>query len=333
MFGTVHAKLTRRLALWCVAPLPVERRRRIDRWLRGRDQFRKLAHADLVVVSHGKSGRTWLRVMLSGFYARLYGLRGNPLLGFDNLHRADARIPKVFFTHDNYLKDYTGNRTSKRDFYGKKVILLVRQPQDVTVSEYFNWKHRMKPGKMYLNDFPPHGEDVSIFEFAMRPCGIDRVVGFMNLWAQELSNLDHVLMVRYEDMRQDPAREFARIVQFAVAPEGLEGIDAGAVEDAVAWAVEHASLENMRRMEQHESRWWGGGRLKPGDPDNPQSYKVRRARVGGYRDYFEPEQVAAIDAKIETELSPHFGYRLAGTPRPGPGVGPPAAAPRNTATR
>ena len=50
-------------------------------------------------------------------------------IGFDNLHRKDARIPRVFFTHDNYLRDFTGNRDSKRDFYDKKVVLLVRQPE------------------------------------------------------------------------------------------------------------------------------------------------------------------------------------------------------------
>ena len=127
MFQTVLAKLTRRVVLACSAPFPVERRRRIDRWLRGREQHRRLRGADVVVVSHGKSGRTWLRVMLSGYYQRLFGLAGEALLGFDNLHRADPRIPKVFFTHDNYLKDYTGHRDTKRDFYDKKVILMVRR--------------------------------------------------------------------------------------------------------------------------------------------------------------------------------------------------------------
>jgi hypothetical protein len=247
--------------------------------------------------------------MLSGFYHRVYGLSGNALLGFDNLARADPRIPKVLFTHDNYLKDYTGNRASKSDFYQKRVILLVRQPQDVVVSEYFNWKHRMKPGKMYLNDFPPHGDDVSMFEFAMRPCGLDRVLEFMNLWARELPNLEHLLLVRYEDMRRDPESEFRRIVRFCLGSEPRGELDAAEVEEAVRWAVEHASLENMRRMEQRESRWWGGGRLKPGDRHNPHSYKVRRALVGGYRDYFETGQIDAIDAKVAAELSPRLGYR------------------------
>lgn len=302
MLRSIIAQVTRRAAMRCAFFLPLERRRRLDRWLRGREQFRKLRAADVVVVSHGKSGRTWLRVMLSAFYRSAYGVPREILLGFDNLHRADPRIPKIFFTHDNYLRDYTGSGTSKRDFYGKKVILLVRQPQDVVVSEYFNWKHRMKPDKMYLNDFPPRGEEVSLFEFTMRPCGLSRVLGFMNEWAQEIPKVESLLVVRYEDMRADPEAALHRIVGFLGAP------DSGA---AIEEAVEYASVENMRQMEQRAASRWGGGRLKPGDPSNPDSFKVRRARVGGYRDYYEAAELVRLDARVEAELAPLFGYARA----------------------
>ncbi len=299
MFRTIVTKSVRRIARWGVFFLPEERRRGIERWLRGRDQFQKLRRADIVIVSPGKSGRTWLRVMLSGFYHHAYGLRGEALLGFDNLHRKDSRIPVVFFTHDNYLKDYTGNVDSKRDFYDKKVVLMVRQPQDVVVSEYFNWKHRMKPDKMYLNHFPAREENVSIFDFTMRPCGLPRVLALMNLWASELPHMKDVLLLRYEDMRSDPAAEFQRIVRFMGGPLRRDSIEA---------AVEFASLENMRRMEQRETFRMGGGRMKPRDPSNPHSYKVRRALVGGYRDYYDEAETVKIDAMVDSELSPIYGY-------------------------
>jgi len=35
---------------------------------------------------------------------------------------------------------------------------------------------------------------------------------------------------------------------------------------------------------------------------------VRRAKVGGYRDYFDDEQVAKIDKLVNTRLSGVFGY-------------------------
>ena len=65
-------------------------------------------------------------------------------------------------------------------------------------------------------------------------------------------------------------------------------------------------FENLRRLEaEHAFR---GRRLAPADPDNADLYKVRRGKVAGYRDYFNEEQLAAIDRLTSTTLSPFFGY-------------------------
>ncbi len=49
--------------------------------------------------------------------------------------------------------------------------------------------------------------------------------------------------------------------------------------------------------------------MMPRDKDNPNSFKVRRAKVGGYRDYFTDEEVAAIDQRLADTLDPMFSYR------------------------
>jgi hypothetical protein len=49
--------------------------------------------------------------------------------------------------------------------------------------------------------------------------------------------------------------------------------------------------------------------MRAKDRSNPDSYKVRRAKVGGYRDYFEDDQLADMDALVNSSLSPMFGYR------------------------
>ena len=69
------------------------------------------------------------------------------LLVFDNLHRKNPAIPTIFFTHDNYLKDFTGHGDNKGDYYGNQVVLLVRNPAAVVVSPYFQWTFRMRPRK------------------------------------------------------------------------------------------------------------------------------------------------------------------------------------------
>ena len=63
----------------------------------------------------------------------------------------------------------------------------------------------------------------------------------------------------------------------------------------------------MKKMEQESHFKGAGARVKPGDKDNPQSFKVRKAKVGGYRDYFTDEQCSELDAMV-AQLDPQFGY-------------------------
>lgn len=294
-------KISRFLILAAAAPfLSKPRQIALERYLRGKEEARKLALCDAVIVSYGKSGRTWLRLMLSRFYQSKHQLRTRQLLGFDNYHRKNPAIPKLFFTHDNYLKDYTGNKDSKVDYAGHKVVLLVRDPRDVAVSQFFQWKFRMRPGKKDLNQYPPHGSKTSLYDFVMHTsCGLPRIIEFFNRWAQEMPRLDKLLLIRYEDLRADTAGELKRITEFL----GTPGTQAE-IEDAVAYA----SVENMRKLEQEKKFWLSGSRLVPKDKSNPDSYKVRRAKVGGWRDYFDEDQAATIDALVNERLSPVFGY-------------------------
>lgn len=313
----VWKTVSRQLVLALAFALPRERRIALERWLRGREEFRKLRLADAVVVSYGKSGRTWVRVMLSRYFKLAYGLRGERLLGFDNFHRQDARVPRLFFTHDNYLRDYTGAGRSRRDFRDKRVVLLVRSPQDTAVSQFFQWKFRMRSRKKDLNRYPEHGADVPIYDFVMRPeSGLPRIIDFMNAWAEELPALKESLVVRYEDLRADPEACLRRIVRFLGGPDDAE---------AIRGAVEYASIENMRGLETKRTFWLAGSRMTPKDKSNPDSFKVRRAKVGGYRDYFDEDQAARIDALVRDELSPVYGYGGETAPAQTPG-GPAAGA-------
>jgi len=299
---TVFKKVSRFLILGLCFWMPAQRKIRLERWLRGREEFYKLERADCVVVSFGKSGRTWLRVLLSRFYQLKHDLPEHNLIGFDNLHRKNAAIPRIFFTHDNYLKDYTGNADSKKDYYGKKVILLARNPLDTTVSQYFQWKFRMRPGKKALNDYPEHGSDVDIFPFMMdREAGLPKVIDYLNLWAREAPKCADFLLVRYEDMRADTAGTLQRILKFIGTP---------GTPEQIRGAVEFASVENMRAMETKRTFRMSGSRMVAKDASNPDSFKVRKAKVGGYRDYFDDAQVLEMQALVKKELADFYDFPL-----------------------
>lgn len=298
---TLWKKISRYLLLAAAFPfLSKPRRIALERYLRGMEEARKLALCDAVIVSYGKSGRTWLRVMLSRFYQTKHHLPTRQLLGFDNLHCKNPAIPRLFFTHDNYLKDYTGHTDSKRDYYGRKVVLLVRDPRDIAVSQFFQWKYRMRAGKKSLNQYPPHGSEASLYDFVMHEtAGLPKIIDFLNLWAQEMPKLDQLLLVRYEDLRADTVGQLKRITDFL----GTSG-----TEEEIRDAVAYASVENMRKLEQEKKFWLSGSRLIPKDKSNPDSYKVRRAKVGGWRDYFDHEQTAIIDALVNGKLAPIYRY-------------------------
>ena len=313
---TLAKKGARRRLRWRLRGVDEGARLRAERRLRGEEQYHSLRRCDLAVVSFGKSGRTWLRVMLSEVLRRRYGLPADLVLSFDNFHRLDPRAPRIFFTHDNYLKDFTGEPDSKAHFYDKPVVLLVRDPRDVSVSNYFQWKFRMKPDKKKINDYPPAGSAIGVAEYLLSDHGgsLADVIAFLNRWAAELPRIGRLHLLRYEDLRRDPESQLRALLEFMEVP---------ADEQVVADAVDYASYENMKAREQGSARGpgrWLGGRLRPRDRDNPDSYKVRRAKVGGYRDYCTDAEVVRIDALVAERLDPRFGYGLP-VPR--------AAAPEN----
>lgn len=261
-------------------PLPDRWRKTYARRVRGWLEARQVARAGTLVLSHAKSGRTWLATMLSA-YERAAGVS----LG-------------VFFSHDNYIRDWTAGRTQPWHA-GKRVVLLVREPGDVLVSFYHHWQHRMKPGKRWVNDYPPG--PLTLWEFTEHPrTGLAQLIAFMNRLAAETAGRDDVLRVRYEDLRARPQEALEALIRFV----------AGSVDPAaVRAAIEFGSFENMQRLERgNADDPRASGRLKPGDVNNPQSFKVRSGRVGGYREAYTPEHVASIDAQLRATLDPGFGY-------------------------
>lgn len=288
------------LVPWGLFFLPGKKRTTLERWLRGREEWRKLERADYVIVSWGKSGRTWLRLMISQIFQVKYKLSKTSFLEFDNLQRVNDKIPVVLFTHGNYIRDYTNEWTTKNTFYNKKVILLVRDPRDVAVSQFFQWKYRMKPRKKIINEYPAHNSDISIYDFVVNhQAGLHRVIEFFNGWAAEQNQMHDLLVVRYEDLRTEPHIHLKRMLDF---------MDVAASEDEIDDAIQFAAYDNMKQLEQSQGVQASGQRMRPGDQSNPDSFKVRRAKVGGYRDYFTANQVQAIDAMVDRELVPAFGY-------------------------
>jgi len=75
--------------------------------------------------------------------------------------------------------------------------------------------------------------------------------------------------------------------------------------------AEFASVENLRKKEKENYFWRSGSRVQAKDVNDPNTFKVRKAKVGGYHDYFDDDQVAELNAMVDSNLLPRFGYTRA----------------------
>ena len=67
-----------------------------------------------------------------------------------------------------------------------------------------------------------------------------------------------------------------------------------------------AAFENLQKLETAGTFSQGGMKLV--DANDPTTYKVRRGKVGGYREDFNAQQVAELEALVRDNILPELGY-------------------------
>lgn len=250
---------------------------------------------DAFLISFPKCGRTWLRVMLGHAMADAAGIKvGNPMR-FTKAEAVAPGVPRILATHDDSPQNKPADTVlrSKRAYSGTKVVFLVRDPRDVIVSLYFHVTRRR--GRHY---------DGTISDFVRdRNGSLASLLAFYDAWIAQDDT--PVLLVRYEAMQDDPGRELQRVLEFV----GVRGL----AEGAVARAVEQASFERLQRAEREGTA--NTKALRTSKADDPESFKVRRGKVGGYVDYLTPEDIRFVDAAIAASPGArHLGYAVSPAP-------------------
>jgi hypothetical protein len=272
----------------------LEQRRQAG-WLRVHEtrlrEFRRSLQINAYIVSYPKCGRTWVRMMLGRYL--LGEQAGDPLEVFE-LTKAKPGVPNVEFTHDDYpqLKPTDRLCTDKSMYRGKKVVLLVRDPRDVVVSYYFQYTRR--GAKERANDAQFNG---TLSDFIRQNIGgLNSIIGFYNIWALNRMIPASFYTLRYEALHTNPDDELHRLIEFLGIP------DFGGT--ARKSAIQHATFKNMRRIE--EADLLKNPRLRTGAAGDPEAFKVRRGVVGGYRNYFTPDDMLYVDDVIRRTLDPSY---------------------------
>jgi hypothetical protein len=240
-------------------------------------------------------------VLLSHLFHLRYGVPANQLIEFDNLHRPCPAIPKVHFIRDTAFPEHDPSGSEFRIATHQKVIFLVRDPRDTAISFYYHVRHRATSRELSRKAIPESARNLTVYEFVAHPdYGVPRVMRFLNRWRQEAARLESSVILRYEDLRAHPEAELTKLARF---------LRLDVDEAQVAAAVRFASFENLQRLER--ARFFRSERLAAGDVHDPDTFKVREGKVGGYRQHLTPEQIEAIDRMVETELDPGFAYSSA----------------------
>ncbi|MCK8517000.1 sulfotransferase domain-containing protein [Methylonatrum kenyense] len=265
-------------------------------WRNMSEKQRLFTRKSHFIVSIPKSGRTWLRVFLHAYYSRLLGSMEPP--NSRDVY-ADGR-PAYQFTHDRYSHLTIANPWQR--LIGRylipperrrnaRILLLARDPRDLMVSLYFQNTRRVKGSQTFHGSIDDMLND--------KRYGVDRVIKVMNGWLEEWGDQENrLLLCRYEAMHQQATSTFSRVIEFL----GNGEIDQHALDDALGYS----RFDNMQAREKQLSGN-SPSALRPGNADDPESFKARKGRVGGYLDYLTSPQVARIEQAMEN-LDHRFDY-------------------------
>ena len=230
-------------------------------------KFSKRKSEDLeTVISFPKSGRTWLRVMLDRLNLPMrYTHARSELVDdhFNNLHIAKKDLFRnwLFFLH----------------FSPKTILFLHRDPRDTAVSAYFQITLRLGSKS-----------EISMDNFIRNPhFGVEKIIVFNLMWLERGSQIKKFKSIDYESLRTRSVDGLTSITKW-LRPDSA--FDLHKIESVVL----ESSFQKMREQEEKGelSKQYGEKKFGAAVADNPDSYKVRRGKVGGYKDYFSEKDLA-----------------------------------------
>lgn len=241
------------------------------------------------VVSYPKCGRTWSRTTLR----RYLDLAGTAAGAFESdgnfVRRPDSRFLKFDEDQGSWVPTplrIDQLRFHARKYRGKKVCFMARHPGDVLVS---SWYHLTYRERIYTRGLSEFIRDELV--------GIEKVIAFMNMWMENRHVPEAFHLATYERMREDPLSGFTGMFTFLgveVKPELLRA------------AIEGTSFENMKQMELQKelAEPW----MRIGAEKTDRAMKVRKGKVGGYKDELSPEDIAFLHRTMAAKLHPELPY-------------------------
>ncbi len=288
-------------------PLPAKTRVALRRKHLANLELAKAHRASFLIIGHPKSGNTWLKAMISRLYQIRYDLPESKLINTDEFARKIPDIPRLaatngYYSYEGEVGKLLAAGAPDNPLRHKPVLFLARNPIDIAVSWYHQFTKRQSRAKQELiNHWIEHPIDrrtIEMWEFVRHSdIGLPALIEYQNTWVRNIADLPHGMLTCYEDLRAEPVPTLHKITQH---------MGADFSEEEVRQAVEWGSFDNLQKLETRGTFSQGGMKLV--NADDPSTYKVRRGKVGGYRDDFDEHQVAELEALVRDNILPELGY-------------------------
>ncbi|MBC8095335.1 MAG: sulfotransferase domain-containing protein [Akkermansiaceae bacterium] len=217
------------------------------------------------IVSYPRSGRTWLRLML-------HDLSVDPRFTHAGAKRKLGRGPDTICS-------------SIADYFGKRVLFLLRDPRDTVVSHF----HHCVRQKYWDGDLPG---------FVRSPkTGFERLLVFNLGWLEANAHFKAFAALRYEDLKQDTEAELARVISFLAC--GLSG------SEQISKAAAAQSFDHMKKREKSGELHLRFGNRFTASSEHDNQRIVRRGVIGGHMD-----ELAPAEQEFCEELLTRYNYNL-----------------------
>ena len=245
-----------------------------------------LAKSNAFLCSFPKSGRTWVRFFLINYLSQIFN--HDIEVNFDNsiLYTPSIKNRKsIKFAEEKLEKDLGFLIFSSHEIFNKnkmadsKIILIIRSLFDVIISLYF---HKYSHHQTYIGSIQDFVRSESL---SLVPI-IEYYEGWVRaIKTQKIQN-KNLLLIRYEDLRDDNYKGFKDILTFL-------GIEVN--EQILRSSILKSSFDSMKTIE----------RIKRDSDsrDDNDSMRVRRGLVGGYKEYLGSEDIFFIKSFFEKRSS------------------------------
>ena len=184
---------------------------------------------DTFLVSYPKSGNTWVRFLIGNYLSGNQCNFTNSHLIVPDIHYNPNDIskiekPRVIKSHHHFCSQYP------------RIIYLVRDGRDVAVSYYYHYLKYEKNPQLSFKEY--------VEKFNVGAVGFGLWSDHVKSWIDNRDLIDRDLLIKYEDIQENPFESLKRIIKFIGLP-----VD----EEKIRSAVEASRFDKMQTLERQQS--------------------------------------------------------------------------------